>query len=46
MPFNDQFLFSVAKLDRITTHGISTHHNNNPDNMEVQLKFILDRAFR
>ncbi|CAF3867230.1 unnamed protein product [Rotaria sp. Silwood1] len=44
LPFNDQFLLVVSKLDRLTSLCISINNHKKTDNVLSQLQTLLDRA--
>jgi hypothetical protein len=44
LPFNDQFLLVVPKLDKLISLNVSVHVES--ENVQSQLQFLLDRAPR
>jgi hypothetical protein len=43
-PFDDQFLSVVSKLDQLTRLEVSVYKNENLENIESQLQFLLDQT--
>jgi hypothetical protein len=46
LPFNDRFLTIITKLDRLTSLDLYVEKDENPDQIQLQIQLLLDRAPR